>query len=92
MHEKGFWQQNECLRALMRYAARSGKPDMARRYEQTLARVKAQFIDADNGGWYPLARSVCMRRGCADEQPDAYHTTGMHREALKLTEQAKRDH
>ncbi len=92
VHEKGFWQESECLRTLMRYASLYGKPDIARRYEQTLALVRTQFIDADNGGWYPLAKSECARRACPDEQPDAYHMTGMHREALKLAEQAKATH
>jgi mannobiose 2-epimerase len=91
VREKGFWQQSECLRTVMRYAVLYGKPDMVRRYEQTLALVQSQFIDADNGGWYAMAKSACARQTCADEQPDAYHMTGMHREALRLAEQASQN-
>jgi mannose/cellobiose epimerase-like protein (N-acyl-D-glucosamine 2-epimerase family) len=89
--EKGWWQQSECLRTLMHFAALYGKLDMKRRYEQTLAFVQDEFIDAKNGGWYPQARSVCARQSCADEQLEPYHMTGMHREALELAARAKAD-
>ena len=92
VHEKGFWQQSECLRTLMRYAALYDRRDITRRYEQTLALVRAQFIDADNGGWYPMAKDLCVQRACPDEQPDAYHMTAMHWEALRLAEQARASH
>jgi mannobiose 2-epimerase len=89
--EKGWWQQSECLRTLMHYAALYGKPDMKRRYEQTLTLVQNEFIDTRNGGWSPMAKSACARQSCADEQPDAYHMTSMHREALELAARAKAD-
>jgi mannose/cellobiose epimerase-like protein (N-acyl-D-glucosamine 2-epimerase family) len=82
--DKGWWQQSGCLRMLMRFAARYGKPDMKRRYEQTLAFVREEFIDTANGGWYPRMKSQCARSPCPDEQPDAYHMVGLHREALDL--------
>jgi len=86
---KGYWQQSECLRTVMRYAALYGKPDMKRRYEQTLALVKDELIDAKNGGWFVMTKSACARQSCPDEQPDAYHMTTMHREALDLAARAK---
>ena len=73
----------------MRFAVLYGKKDMWRRYEQTLELVKDEFIDTANGGWRPLAKSACERSACADEQPDAYHMTAMHREALALSKQSR---
>ena len=90
--DKGWWQQSGCLRMLMHFAAVYGKPDMRRRYEQTLGFVRDEFIDATNGGWYPRMKSQCARSPCPDEQPDAYHMTAMHREALDLDAKAKAPH
>ena len=87
--DKGWWQQSGCLRMLMHFAAVYGKPDMRRRYEQTLAFVRSEFIDAENGGWYPRMKSQCARSPCPDEQPDAYHMAGLHREALDIEAKAK---
>jgi len=84
VREKGYWQQSECLRTVMRYAALYGKADMKRRYEQTLALVRDELIDTENGGWFLMTKSACARQSCPDEQPDAYHMTTMHREALAL--------
>jgi len=83
--DKGWWQQSSCLRMLMHFAATYRKPEMARRYEQTLTFVRNEFIDAGNGGWYLRMKSQCARSPCPDEQPDAYHMTALHREALDLT-------
>ncbi|HQR12035.1 MAG TPA: AGE family epimerase/isomerase [Casimicrobiaceae bacterium] len=88
VRDKGYWQQSECLRTIMRYASLYGKPEMKRRYEQTLSLVQDELIDAANGGWYFMTRSDCTRRSCPDEQPDAYHMTAMHREALALAARA----
>jgi mannose/cellobiose epimerase-like protein (N-acyl-D-glucosamine 2-epimerase family) len=87
--DKGWWQQSGCLRLLMRFAAAYGKPEMARRYEQTLAFVRNEFIDTGNGGWYLRMKSQCARSPCPDEQPDAYHMTALHREALDLAAKAQ---
>ena len=55
--DKAWWQQSGCLRMLMRFAALYGKPDMKRRYEQTLAFVREEFVDTANGGWYPRMKA-----------------------------------
>jgi len=91
VREKGYWQQSECLRTVMHYAALYGKSDMKRRYEQTLTLIRDEFIDAKNGGWFVMTKSACARQSCPDEQPDAYHMTTMHREALALAARAKAD-
>lgn len=87
--EKGYWQQSECLRTLMRFAVLYGKKDLWRRYEQTLELVKDEFIDTANGGWRLSAKSACERSACADVQPDAYHMTAMHQEALALSKRSR---
>lgn len=89
VRDKGYWQQSECLRTVMRYAALYGKPDMKRRYEQTLELVQDELIDTKNGGWFVMTKGACARQSCPDEQPDAYHMTAMHREALALAGRAK---
>jgi hypothetical protein len=62
---------------------------MKRRYEQTLALVQDEFTDTENGGWFVMAKRACVHRTCPDEQPDAYHMTAMHREALALAARAR---
>jgi mannose-6-phosphate isomerase len=85
VREKGWWQQSECLRALMRFGVLYGKRDMQRRYQQTLDFVREEFVDNTNGGWRIKPKSVCSRSQCTDEQPGAYHMTAMHMEALMLS-------
>ena len=87
--DKGWWQQSGCLRTVMHFAAVYRKPDMQRRYEQTLAFLRNEFIDTENGGWYLRMKSQCARSPCPDEHPDAYHMTAMHREALDLAARHK---
>lgn len=89
IRDKGYWQQSECLRTVMRFAALYGQPEMKRRYEQTLALVQDEFTDTENGGWFVMAKRACVHRTCPDEQPDAYHMTAMHREALALAARAR---
>jgi hypothetical protein len=69
----------------MRFGVLYGKREIQRRYEQTLAFVRDEFIDADNGGWRVKPKPSRARGGSADEQPDAYHMTALHMEALALS-------
>lgn len=77
---KGWWQQAECLRALIVAATVSGRNELWRRYDQTLSLVQAELVDTEMGGWRP---GLCRRGGCDDVQPDPYHMLGMHMEALR---------
>lgn len=77
---KGWWQQAECTRALIAAASASGRNELWRRYEQTLALVQNELIDKENGGWRP---GLCRRSGCDNVQPEPYHMLGMHMEALR---------
>lgn len=80
---KGWWQQAECLHALMVAAQASGRTDLWRRYEQTLALVKQQLVDAEHGGWQAADALPCKTGGCRDEQPDPYHMVRLHQVALR---------
>jgi mannose-6-phosphate isomerase len=83
-HGKGYWQQSECLRVLMHFMVARGKSNLRPRYEQTLQYVKDEWIDTGYGGWRMTPKSECTAAHCIDEQPDPYHMTAMHREALGL--------
>lgn len=81
---KGWWQQAECLHALMIAAQASGRNDLWRRYEQTHALIKRQLIDTEHGGWQAADDLPCKSGGCRDEQPDPYHMVRLHQAALKV--------
>jgi len=82
--EKGYWEQSECLRVLMHFMVMRGKKSLRPRYEQTLQYVADEWIDPLNGGWLMKPKRVCATADCPNEQPDVYHMTAMHREALEL--------
>ena len=84
--DKGWWQQCEHLRALMRYAAEHGRNDLWEPFEKSLAFVKAHFIDSRYGGWYaaPDGGAGGGRKGSVWKA--GYHTTGMYLEALRLAD------
>lgn len=83
--QKIWWVQSEFLRAAMRYLMGHGRTDLRAPFEATLAFVRAEFLDEENGGWYASPKSDCARSACADEQPDVgYHIVAMHMEALAL--------
>ena len=77
---KGYWQQAECLHALIAAASANERRELWRRYEQTLGLIQKQFIDARHGGWYSRA---CRDGACTDEQPEPYHMVSLHRAALQ---------
>lgn len=83
MH-KGWWQQAECLHALLVLAQATGRNDLWRRYEQTMGLIKEQLVDAEQGGWRAAEGLPCKSGGCKDEQPDPYHMVRLHHAALKL--------
>lgn len=79
---KGWWQQAECLHALIVCARHTGRNDLWRRYEQTLGLVKDQLLDARSGSWHAAYRLPCKTGGCEDTMPDPYHMASLHRVAL----------
>jgi len=75
---KYWWQQAEGMKAFLAVAQR---PDMARRYHETLELVDKEIIDRDNGGWRFGAKQTCAG-GCNKMQPDPYHLVGLDWMAL----------
>ncbi|KKL12980.1 hypothetical protein LCGC14_2530330, partial [marine sediment metagenome] len=86
---KGWWQQAEHLRALMRHAGRHGRDDLWPAFDASLAFVKAHLMDAEHGGWYgsydPAKPRGAAQMGKGTVWKTGYHTAGMYVEALKLT-------
>ena len=76
---KLWWQQAEGMRAFLAAGAR---PEMARRYRETLALVDQEFLDRDNGGWYLGSKRSCGIDHCGNSQPDPYHLVGLDWMAL----------
>ena len=83
---KGWWQQAECLHALLVAAQASGRNDLWRRCEQTQGLIKDQLVDAEHGGWREADALPCKSGGCQDEQPDPYHMVRLHQAALRLAD------
>jgi mannose-6-phosphate isomerase len=81
---KGWWQQAECLHALVVAAQASGRNDLWRRYEQTRDLVRGQLVDTEQGGWRAAFELPCKSGGCKDEQPEPYHMLRLHQAALRL--------
>jgi len=78
---KYWWPQAEGMRAFL---AVGDRPDMARRYRQTLDLVNAELLDTANGGWRLGARRTCAEGKCSNEQPEPYHLVGLDVAALSL--------
>lgn len=87
--QHGYWQQAEALRALMHHAAVRGRDDLWGRVTQLTDYIRSEFLDDRNGGWTPAPRSTCEKSGCPDRQPDGYHMTTMHLEAIRLAGQKR---
>lgn len=83
---KGWWQQAECLHALLVAGQATGRNDLWRRYEQTQTLIKKQLVDAEQGGWRAAEALPCKSGGCKDEQPDPYHMVRLHQVALKVAQ------
>lgn len=83
---KYWWEQAECLRALLAAARADDRPELWRRYEQTLDLVRKDFVDPENGGWRFAEKRICEHGGCPDSQPDPYHMAGLHLAAIRAAE------
>ncbi|NCT84263.1 MAG: hypothetical protein GXC94_14035 [Comamonadaceae bacterium] len=83
---KGWWQQAECLHALLVAGQATGRNDLWRRYEQTQGLIKKQLVDVEQGGWRAAEALPCSSGGCKNEQPDPYHMVRLHQAALKVAQ------
>ena len=86
---KGWWQQCELLRALMRYAGDHGRADLWGKFDQSLAFAREHFIDAEYGGWYESYDPKTPRTDGPSRKGSVwkvgYHDGGMYMEGLRLT-------
>jgi len=71
---KYWWPQAEGMKAFLAVAQR---PEMARRYRETLELVDKEFIDRENGGWLFGTRETCSHGLCSPRQPDPYHLVSL---------------
>lgn len=81
--DKGWWQQAELLRTLMRYASDHDRKALWSKFETSLEYVSQNFSDKQNGGWYPTPFDPASSTK-APQPGVGYHITGMHSEALRL--------
>ncbi len=85
---KGWWEQCETIRALLRLAHDHGRADLWAPLQQTLTFVQNEFLDPAHGGWYmsrePGAVPTAQPKG--NEVKLDYHVVGMCMEAIRLEE------
>jgi mannose/cellobiose epimerase-like protein (N-acyl-D-glucosamine 2-epimerase family) len=85
--EKGWWEQCEAIRALLRHTTAHGRADAKDPLARLIRFVQDRFVDTTFGGIYSNIEEVPT-----DSIPDKgspwkvdYHTVGMCVEALRLT-------
>jgi cellobiose epimerase len=94
-----WWCQAELLRATAHYAIRHGRSDLWPSFDQSLAFLRANFLDAEYGGWYyawipDLPRDqmpLAFRKGKVDGASAAtgktsYHDIAMYHDILRITD------
>lgn len=86
---KGWWQQCEALRAMMRFAAVHGRQELRGPIDATLRLCRSRFIDPEYGGWYMQEYRVdSAGTAKGNEWKVDYHIVGMCAEALRPVEPA----
>lgn len=89
-HQRGFWQQAEALRALMHHAAIRDRSDLWGRVTQMTEYIRSEFLDEKHGGWYIGGVTECRKNRCSDRQPDGYHMTALHQEAIRIAARGRK--
>ncbi len=83
---KGWWEQCETIRALLRYVDLHAREDLWSHLKQTLTFVQDQFLDKEHGGWYmslePGLSPATQPKG--NEVKLDYHVVGMCMEAIRM--------
>lgn len=83
---KGWWEQCETIRALLRFVDRHARADLWEPLQQTLAFVQNEFLDHEHGGWYmsrePGVSPAAQPKG--NEVKLDYHVVGMCMEAIRI--------
>ncbi len=83
---KGWWQQCEGLRAVLRYAMHHGREDLWPAFESSLRLAKERFIDPEHGGWFQKYDPNKSREGKGLDKGThwmaGYHVTNLYLEAI----------
>jgi mannose-6-phosphate isomerase len=87
--KRSYWQQAEALRALIHHAAIQGRSDLWGHVTQQIEYIRKEFLDKQNGGWHHSTLTECRKSTCPDRQPDGYHMTALHQEAIRIAALAR---
>ena len=83
---KGWWEQCETVRALLRFIHEHGRLGLHKPLQQTISFIQNEFLDSAHKGWY-LSRepgeSPAMQSKGHEAKLD-YHVVGMCMEAIKI--------
>ncbi len=79
---RGWWEQCEFTRALLHWALRRKRDDLAEPLLANIAFWRERLIDPEYGGWYVEANPADPYKG--DEWKLDYHAVGMCMEAIRL--------
>ncbi len=91
-----WWNQAEILRATAHYAILHGRTDVWPYFDQSLAFLKANFLDAEYGGWFEglipgspreaLGARAYIKGAVDGPELGSYHQTAMYHDILRITE------
>lgn len=87
---KGWWEQCETIRALLRLADLHARDDLLAPLQQTITFVQNQFLDSAHGGWYAYRQPDASpaRQPKGNEVKLDYHVVGMCMEAIRIQDAA----
>ncbi len=83
---KGWWEQCETIRALLRLADLHARDDLLAPLPQMVAYIQDEFLDPEYGGWYlyRLPGESPSRQPKGHEAKLDYHVVGMCMEAIRV--------
>jgi mannose/cellobiose epimerase-like protein (N-acyl-D-glucosamine 2-epimerase family) len=90
-----WWNQAEILRATAHYAILHGRSDVWPYFDQSLAFLKANFLDSQYGGWFEgvipgspreaLGERAYIKGAVDGPEFGSYHQTSMFHDLLRIT-------
>jgi len=84
--DKGWWEQCEGIRAMMRHAVLHGRDDLWEPLAKSARFVRKNYVDHTHGGWYSSAAPDGAHKGGGFKVD--YHVVGMCVEAIRLRDRA----
>lgn len=89
---KGWWEQCETIRALLRFIHDHDRLDLLIPLQQTISFIQDEFLDSAHRGWYlsrlPGESPASQSKG--HEAKLDYHVVGMCMEAIKIADGASK--